>query len=335
MNPSHPAVSVVMLAHNAGRFLAPAVRSVLNQDWRDLELVLRDDASTDGAVAALQAAERDPRLRVLPAAAASLGIATGTNQAVAQARGRYVAVMDHDDLAHPAKLARQVAWLDAHPVAAGVACRTRLIDADGCERGGDFTLHTPEEHRVFTAYAQAANFGSHLFRREVVAGLPRRVEFPFSSDFDFIARANERGGIAALPEVLFDYRVHAGQTTATRRREQQAAECVIRCLTALRRAGRPEPLAAAPGWLARLGAAAPGELYAVAVGLCLELDLPELATYHARRHVGAAGVGRGGPEGLALGARAMLRAGGRTLRCARLFFTGPLRTHGLRPWPPK
>ena len=176
MNATAPTVSVVMTVHNAGRFLAPAVGSVLAQGWRDLELVLLDNASTDGALDALRTAERDPRLRVFHEEK-NLGIAAGTNRALAHARGRFVAVMDQDDLALPAKLTRQVAWLEAHGEAGGVAARTALIDEAGKEIGGDFTLHEPAEYRAFTAFSQAANFGSHLFRREVLEAFPRREEF--------------------------------------------------------------------------------------------------------------------------------------------------------------
>lgn len=333
MNLSAPAVSVLMIVHDAGPFLAPAVRSVLDQDWRDLELVLLDNASTDGAFDALVATEHDPRLRAVRAGR-NLGIPAGTNLALTHARGRWIAVMDHDDIALPARLSRQIAWLDAHPRAGGVASRTALIDASGAEIGGDFTLHEPDEYRAFTAFSQAANFGSHLFRREVLEALPRRDEFLFSSDFDFIARVVERWPVAALPEVLFQYRVHARQTTRVWRAQQLAAEGVIRIFTALRRSGRCEPAGVAAEWQSGfLAAGDAAAIHRACAGRCLELQLPVLAAYQARRSVGAAPTAANMTSGLRLCAGAMRRDFRLAAHCARLFFTGPLRTYRLRPWP--
>jgi GT2 family glycosyltransferase len=314
-----------MTVHNAGRFLAPAVRSVLAQTRSDFELLILDNASTDGAVPALAAAGLDPRI-ALERAEGNLGIAAGTNRLAARARGRFVAVLDHDDELAPEKLARQVAWLEAHPAAGGVAARTELIDADGREVGGDFTLPDAAEYRVFTAYSQAANFGSHLFRREWFERFPRREAFPFSSDFDFVARVAEATDIGVIPETLFRYRVHGAQTTQQRRPEQVADEVVIRILTAHRRAGLAEPEESLPDWRRRLAAAEPGLIWLRAARLCRELGLSALAAYHARRAAGA-----GYPlRALAAGLGTL-----RDPRAARLFFTGPLRTHGLHPWPPR
>lgn len=320
-----PAVSVLMTVHNAGRFLAPAVRSVLAQTRTDFELLVLDNASTDGAVPAWAGAGLDPRVS-LERVEQNLGIVAGTNRLAARARGRFVSVLDHDDELAPEKLARQVAWLEAQPAAAGVAARTHLIDAEGRELGGDFTLPNAAEYRAFTAYSQAANFGSHLFRREWFARFPRREAFPFSSDFDFVARVAEAAEIGVIPEVLFRYRVHGAQTTQRRRPAQIADEVLIRILTARRRAVAVEPLAELPGWRERLAAAEPGLIWLRAARLCRELGLPELAAYHARRAAGA---------GYQVRALAAALGALRDPRAARLFFTGPLRTHGLHPWPPR
>lgn len=328
-----PAVSVLMTVHDAGPFLEPAVRSVLTQEWRDLELVLIDNASQDDAVDRLCAGERDPRLRVFREPT-NRGIAGGTNRAAAVARGRWIAVMDHDDIALPAKLARQVTWLEAHPEAGGVAARTELIDDTGRKIGGDFTLHEAGEHRTFTAFSQAANFGSHLFRRKVVEAFPRREEFPFNSDFDFVARVAERWPVAALPEVLFRYRVHPGQTTRVHRVEQLAAEGVIRILTALRRSGQAEPIERALAWQKELLATPePASIQRACARLCLALDLAPLAAYHARRSIGATPGWSALAKGFPLCLRAMRTDRRHAALCARLFFRGPLRTYGLHPWP--
>jgi hypothetical protein len=330
---TQPEVSVLIVAHDPGRFLEPAVASVLGQTHRDLELVLLDNGSSDDAVDRLAATIGDPRFRIIREPV-NLGIAAGINRAFGECGGRLVAVMDQDDVCLPGRLASQVSWLRGHAESGGIASRTRLIDDEGREIGGDFTLHQPAEHLVFTAYSQAANFGSHLFRREVLEAFPRRKEFPFSSDFDFVARVSERWSVGALPEVLFEYRVHAGQATRVHRREQIAAEGVIRILTACRRAGRAEPIERVPEWLAEflhIGSAA--DVHRAIAGRCLSLGVPTLAAYHARRQVGAEPGTRSFVRGLSILRRAVRLDPANAAYAVRLFFTGPLRTHGLAPWP--
>jgi teichuronic acid biosynthesis glycosyltransferase TuaG len=100
-----------MPAHNAAPTIVESAESVLGQTFGDLELLIVDDESSDGTRAASDAlAERDPRVRVLRRPG-RLGPAAARNVALAEARGRYVAFCDSDDLWLPEKLERQLAKL--------------------------------------------------------------------------------------------------------------------------------------------------------------------------------------------------------------------------------
>ena len=90
---------------DGGVYLADAVASILGQSFADLELLVIDDGSRDGAVAALAPlAVRDPRLRLLENPGA--GLVAALNYGLAQARAALVARMDADDVARPERLAR-------------------------------------------------------------------------------------------------------------------------------------------------------------------------------------------------------------------------------------
>ena len=103
-----PVVSVVMPAHNAAPTIVESAESVLGQTFGDLELLIVDDSSSDGTRVASDAlAERDPRVRVL-CRPGRLGPAAARNVALEQARGRYIAFCDSDDLWLPEKLERQL-----------------------------------------------------------------------------------------------------------------------------------------------------------------------------------------------------------------------------------
>lgn len=106
-----PAVSILMPVHDAGATLAASVASVRAQTRGDWELWLVDDASRDGSGALVRAlAASDPRIRAA-ALPVNRGAAAARNHALTLARGRHVAFLDADDLWHPDKLARQLAFM--------------------------------------------------------------------------------------------------------------------------------------------------------------------------------------------------------------------------------
>ena len=105
-------VSVVIPTYNRAHTVIDAVRSVLTQRYRDLELIVVDDGSTDDTAARL-AAIADPRLRVITGRHA--GVSAARNLGVSKASGQLVSFLDSDDLWHPDKLAVEVAFLARHP----------------------------------------------------------------------------------------------------------------------------------------------------------------------------------------------------------------------------
>jgi len=108
-----PQVTIGLSVFNGGALLEKSVRSILNQTMSDWELLIIDDGSTDNSIESLSCIN-DPRIHLLRDGL-NLGLAARLNQAINLARGTYFARMDHDDIAHPERLARQVAHLDHHP----------------------------------------------------------------------------------------------------------------------------------------------------------------------------------------------------------------------------
>ena len=141
-----PAVSVIIPTHNrAGGMLQRAVASVLDQTVRDLELLVVDDASTDGTQEYLGAVT-DPRVRSVRHSTAKGGCAA-RNTGVAEARGRYVAFLDDDDIWLPGKLEAQLGSLEARNAdfayagwrwvnsATGATVKERVPDSSGLIAG--------------------------------------------------------------------------------------------------------------------------------------------------------------------------------------------------------
>jgi len=125
---SSPQVSIVTPCLDAGAFLSEAVESVLAQTYPNWEMIIVDDGSTDLSLAIAQDyARREPaRIRVLRHEnGASRGKVASRNRGIEHARGRFLALLDADDVYLPGKLARQVAIAQAHPGAALVYGPTR------------------------------------------------------------------------------------------------------------------------------------------------------------------------------------------------------------------
>ena len=124
-----------MASFNHEKFVEAAVRSVLDQTLGDLELIVVDDASTDGTLERLSRIS-DPRLRVI--ALQSNREAHGRNLALQQARGRYVAFQNSDDVWAPAKLEQQVALLEATRQTAVCFTQVEIIDTNGLPLSGTY-----------------------------------------------------------------------------------------------------------------------------------------------------------------------------------------------------
>ena len=115
-----PPVSVILPVRDGAADLPTAVDTILKQTFADFELIAIDDGSSDGTAAVLDGL-RDPRVRVIHQD--NMGLAATLNRGIALACGRYIARQDHDDLAMPTRLEKQVAFMEANPDCALVGTR--------------------------------------------------------------------------------------------------------------------------------------------------------------------------------------------------------------------
>jgi glycosyltransferase involved in cell wall biosynthesis len=198
---STPRVSVIIPVYNAGAYLRQALASLDAQTYRDFEVVIVDDGSTDArTLAVLDAARARPNLAVHRTP--NQGPARARNTAIERARGTYVLPLDADDYLAPAFLARTVPVLDAEPDVGIVYTWVGLVgDHYGVWRTGGFSL---EE-----LLSRCTIHVCSLYRREVWADVggydPRFVES--CEDWDFWLSAAARGWRArGIPEVLAYYR---------------------------------------------------------------------------------------------------------------------------------
>ncbi len=209
-----PRVSVLMTTYNGARTIGESIASVLAQSFADFELVVVDDCSTD-ATPALLAAIADPRIRVIRNAR-NLGIVGARNAGFAACAAEYVAALDHDDLASPTRLARQVALLDAEPSVVLVGTQVRELAPDGRLIHASYgSGNTPVVMRWQLHLRNPYSYSAMMFRTDAVRRLESFMREPavYADDYDLYLRLARVGEVALLPEVLCTYRNHQGNTT--------------------------------------------------------------------------------------------------------------------------
>jgi hypothetical protein len=150
----HDLVSVIMSSYGAAETVGYAARSILNQSYGNLELLICDDCSTDATLSELDKLRGDPRVRLFRSKAqqGTYGI---RNSLLAEARGRYVTFHDSDDFAFPDRIERQLAFLAEHGAAAVVGQWFRVT------RGGEFVFssdHAVARLAVVSLFAPKAVF---------------------------------------------------------------------------------------------------------------------------------------------------------------------------------
>ena len=200
---AQPLVTIGLPVYNTGPLLRDTLRSIFAQTLTDWELIALDDGSTDGSGEAL-AELRDPRVRVFHEVE-NRGLAARLNFIHANARGRYIARMDADDLMHPERLARQIAFLEPRPDVDVVGCGLVALGRDLEPRG---SRSFPAEHEQVM---QGPLLAPQLCHATVVARAEwwRRYRYNEQNrgceDLELWLEAHRDSCFANLPDLLYYY----------------------------------------------------------------------------------------------------------------------------------
>lgn len=253
---SNPCVSVVMPVYNVERFVAAAINSVLVQDWPDFELIIVDDAGQDRSMEIVRG-YADPRIRII--SQANRGLAGARNTGISAARGRFVALLDSDDIWLPEKLSRHIAHFNADPALGASYTGAELIDEAGRLIGiAQTPIVGPVDARQVFCGLGICNGSVPVFRRETLeeGALPAdaqgRVQYfdetlRRSEDVECWTRLALTTGwrFEGLPGMLTHYRVNAGGLSADIPRQLESWEAVAEKVRSY-----------APGFIAAHGAEA-------------------------------------------------------------------------------
>jgi len=195
-----PLVSVIVPVYNGERYLDATLKSIFNQDYQPIEIIVVDDGSTDNTAEIVRSHQnihciyQDNRG---PSAARNIGIAA--------AQGEIIAFLDADDVWVPQKLSMQVAYLTQHPDVGFVYAHRRMIIEEGVEK--------PPWYREQDNPGLIA--GNLVARKNIFENVGFfNPEYHFGENAEWLARAKDAGiPMAILPETLLISRVHGQNLT--------------------------------------------------------------------------------------------------------------------------
>ena len=226
-----PLVTIVMGVYNDAEGAEFAAESILNQTYRDIEIIIVDDGSTDGCGSRLDRMQRlDKRLWVLRNRC-NLGLTRSLIRGCSHARGKYIARQDAGDWSREDRIEQQVEMFQRQADAVLVGCHNEFV-----ERHGEvlYTMTYAEEditpHLLSTEESeiQSPVHASVMFRRDIyeaVGGYDANL--PVAQDFDLWLRMVRRGSAYVVRESLYKVQVRESSISSYYRDQQRVLKSML------------------------------------------------------------------------------------------------------------
>jgi len=215
---STPRVSIGLPVYNAENFLVEALKSLLAQTLTDFELIISDNASTDGTSEICRDfAAKDPRIQY-HRSKVNRGAAWNYNNTFNLSRGEYFKWAAHDDIHHPNFIEKCVNCLDCNESVVLCFTRTVFIDEDNkelYEHNYPIDLLQVSRRRRFMHFVGAGHINTEIFGliRSETLRKTRLIDGFVGSDFVLLGELALYGSFYQIPEILFLHREHSGRST--------------------------------------------------------------------------------------------------------------------------
>jgi len=202
----NPSISVIIPVFNGENFIAHALKSVLEQSFQDIEVVVVDDGSTDSTPTVVR--QFPEKVRYIRQE--RQGVSASRNKGISISRGKYIAFLDADDVWLPHKLERQIAYFKNNPALGGVGCGFFATDEN---------LNILEEHipspcelpdLLLMQRDGGLTSGSRILVPKLVVDRVGgfNTHLSTSADLDFAIRIKMNYEVSFVPEALVLYRQH-------------------------------------------------------------------------------------------------------------------------------
>lgn len=219
----NPTISVLMPVYKTNtEYLKATIQSILNQTFKDFEFLILDDCPTDSRENIVKSF-KDKRIKYIQNKK-NLGITPSRNKLVQMAKGKYFAVMDHDDISLPKRFEKQVNYLNKHPEVGVVGCQYQIVP-----NGRKSRLPTlNSEIQMGLMQDCMILHPSSMIRSSVLSKSPYKEEFSPSEDYALWCNLIGKTKFYNLPEILFHYHIHESNTSKTQNYKMQNSAKEIR-----------------------------------------------------------------------------------------------------------
>lgn len=208
-------ISVVMPCYNEDKYVSLAIKSILQQTFQHFEFIIINDGSTDKSHNEIKSFS-DKRIHYINMRTNS-GNYPARNIGMKIAKGKYICVMDADDIAFPDRLIIQYKYLERHLYIAGIGSCGELIDEEGRLINPKLTRPTVScaQFKTFLLLDNLVLHPSLMFRASILKNhhLFYNEQYIYSSDFDFVVRCASLFPLCNIENILIKYRLHEGQIT--------------------------------------------------------------------------------------------------------------------------
>ncbi|MEM5498183.1 glycosyltransferase [Paraglaciecola mesophila] len=220
MDHDKPLISVVIPVYNAEHYILKALRSVCEQTYQNLQIIVIDDGSTDHSKDVIESVH-DPRIELI--SRENRGLIATLNEGVQRSDGEYIARMDADDICFPDRFARQQLYFEAHAGFGVLFTGLEYIDASGKVMRKKVAHENREIKPVELLFGCPVCHPTAMFNMNVLAKPDIRYdsEFDKTEDFELWTRLASKTKIGILSEVLFQYRIHSESITSKNNAEQR------------------------------------------------------------------------------------------------------------------
>jgi glycosyltransferase involved in cell wall biosynthesis len=214
-----PAVSINLCCFNSEKYLEETLQSVFNQTYKDWELVIVNDGSTDTTETIIKTHMSDG-WPIVYHAQVNAGLAKARNKAIELSSGKYIAFLDHDDLWLPEKLSLQIPLLETRPDMAVIYGNASVIDGYGNVIAERYDNNfNPRDGDIFSDLlikGAFINWQTVVIRRSVLDDVGGFRSYRIAEDYDILLRCAFNRTCFGMDHVLVKYRKHDHNYSAVR-----------------------------------------------------------------------------------------------------------------------
>lgn len=210
-----PVFSIVLCTYNAEAYLDECIQSLLHQTFADYELIIVDDGSSDSTLPYIRSLA-DLRIRLIPLET-NHGLIFARNRGFDEAKGRYIAIMDADDIAHPQRLEEQLKVLESGEIDVCGSFHISLDSVSGKCRTRRSAASDSDIRALLTIYCPLCNPSTSV-RTDVLRKHRYNTAYPHAEDYGLWCDIAADGGkFRNIERPLLTYRLHPGQVSKVKK----------------------------------------------------------------------------------------------------------------------